>query len=428
VTDFRGIAGVSSSLRRLLRDRIQLPNGVTETALQVTISSPKIELDGSVEPPRVNVFLYRATENGFLKNQEIPGQGHPASYGHPPLSLNLHYLLTAFGTTTTLAGETPTEERAHELLGSAMRVFHDFPVIGPDLVSVRAPVGQPILHESLTNEFEAIKVTLEPSTIEELSKVWTALTLPYRLSASYLVTVVQIESRLLRRTPLPVKTRRVHVATMQRPSISAVYRSPVAPTDPVGEVRVPVLGQMTIEGSSFRAAATRVRLGELDPFPVVATEDDKLLVTVPDVVAPPQLPLQPGAHVVHVITERAGEAVEGGLGHGVVIPSTRIETSNPSAFLLSPSLSGSAPALGPAGTVLTATGTRLFQPALKSVVLLGDRAIEVRQPKPGEPFAPPTPTSVQVVVPALPVSPTPYVLRVMVNGVTSIEERTFQVT
>jgi hypothetical protein len=50
------------------------------------------------------LFLYRATENASLKNQMIPGQGHPSEYGHPPLSLVLHYLLTAYGATDDNGG------------------------------------------------------------------------------------------------------------------------------------------------------------------------------------------------------------------------------------------------------------------------------------------------------------------------------------
>ena len=427
MSDFRAIGGVSSSLQRLLRDRIQLPAGVTLAALQITISSPKIELEAGVEPPRVNLFLYRVKENGYLKNQEIPGSGHPADYGHPPLSLDLYYLVTAYGTTTQ-NGDVANEERAHELLGSAMRVLHDIPIITADLATVRAPAGQPILHQSLFNEHEAVKVSLEPTNLEELSKVWTALTLPYRVSASYVVNVVQIESRQRRRVALPVKTRRVHVATLERPVISAVYRTPVAPTDPIGDVRAGVLQQLTIEGAGFQAATTLVKLGTLDPFPVVPVADNLLQVTVPDVVPAPQEPLQPGAQLVQVIAERAGEAVSGGLDHGTVIPSPRREPSNPSAFLLSPTLSGSSPASGTLPRVVTLTGARLFDPALKSVVLVGDAAFPVREPQPGDPFAAPTPTAVEVVVDGLAPSLIPYSLRIMVNGVASVEERTFLVT
>lgn len=89
--NFLAIGGVSATLQTLLRDRMELPAGVVRTSLQVTVSTPQLEDDTqAAEPTRVNLFLYRATENGALKNQMIPGQGHPSEYGHPPLSLVLH--------------------------------------------------------------------------------------------------------------------------------------------------------------------------------------------------------------------------------------------------------------------------------------------------------------------------------------------------
>ena len=69
---------------------------------------------------------------------------------------------------------------------------------------LRPPSGTIVLHESLRDEFEHVKLTLEPLTLEDVTKVWTALALRYRLSAAYVVNVVQIESRRPRRFPRPV--------------------------------------------------------------------------------------------------------------------------------------------------------------------------------------------------------------------------------
>src|SRR5947208_4063031 len=88
MSDFTAIAGVSRSLRRLLRDRMSDP-------VPVTIAPPDVTVTG-ITDRRINLFLFQVQENAQLKNQEIPGQGHPGSYGRPPLSLSLFYLLTAF--------------------------------------------------------------------------------------------------------------------------------------------------------------------------------------------------------------------------------------------------------------------------------------------------------------------------------------------
>src|SRR4051812_28355204 len=128
MSDFRAIAGVSSTLQRLLRDRVELPPGGTGvTEVDITVGVPQTGTGATppaLETARANLYLYRVVENGILKNQEIPGHGHPAAYGQPPLSLDLYYLLTAYGTSKAINPQFFDEIIAHYVLGSAMRVLH----------------------------------------------------------------------------------------------------------------------------------------------------------------------------------------------------------------------------------------------------------------------------------------------------------------
>ncbi|MGH7369594.1 MAG: Pvc16 family protein, partial [Candidatus Methylomirabilaceae bacterium] len=80
MSTYKAIAGVSATLRNLLRDRM-------EDQVAVTIAPPDVTVD-TMSGRRVNLYLYHVTENGYLKNQEIPGHGYPGAYGHPPLSLD----------------------------------------------------------------------------------------------------------------------------------------------------------------------------------------------------------------------------------------------------------------------------------------------------------------------------------------------------
>jgi hypothetical protein len=444
MSSFLAIGGVSATLQTLLRDRMELPAGMVRTDLQVTVSTPQPENDQqAAESPQANLFLYRATENGALKNQMIPGQGHPSEYGHPPLSLVLHYLLTAYGATDDngLVNET----RAHFLLGSAMRVLHDYPVITGSLMTVNSPPVQ-VLHDSLRGEFEQVKVTLDPISLEDVSKVWTALTRPYRLSSAYTVSVVQIESRRIKTLAAPVLTRRIHLSVSKRPQISNVYRTPVSPGEPIGDIRAHVLQQLTIEGENLRAARTWVKLGGLEPIGISPLSDGEIRIMVPDDTYPIDVDhpatrpiplddrLRPGPQTVEVEILRPTEVVEGGLDRGVVGVDNRRQSSNHCVFLLAPEISGVNPASiaagGFAGAVLTVTGRRLFESGVKSVVLVGDVSILVQDPGPG---GPQTDTSIEVSLTALglttpPTPAGPYPVRVMVNGVQSMETVTFQVT
>jgi len=368
MSDFRAIGDVSATLQALLRDRMELPPNATN--VQVTVGTPRPEReDGqATEDPRINLFLYRVTENGALKNQELPGHGHPSSYGQPPLSLDLHYLLTAYGTTAD--GEFVNETRAHYVLGSAMRVLHDHPVITERLKKARElPIGDPILHQGLRGEFERVKLYLEPISLEDLSKVWTALTLPYRLSAAYMVTVVQIESRRPRRFPRPVgepppKGPRVYVVPFRSPQIREIrVRRQGDPADmerPFPYVRIG--DTLIVQGRNFVSKATRVTLGPVDVTVQDGDlKDDRIEVAIPD-----DADLQPGPQPVKVVLDvMMGEPPR---------PHTGFH-SKLSVFMLVPRIGSRTPILGTVPRRLRIRGMRLFHETLTGETLVGPALI-----------------------------------------------------
>ena len=414
MSTYKAIAAVSTSLRALLEDRME------ETSTKVSLAPPGVELESFKDVPRINLYLYRVSENASLKNQEIPGQGHPAAYGHPPLSLNLHYLLTAYPKDEK---KTDAEEAAQLMLGDAMRVLHDFAYFYPGLLDKDSP-NPKLLHSELREEFERIKITLEPLSLDELSKIWTSLPQTgFRRSVSYEVSVVQIESRLLRRSVKPVETRRIQLSLSRRPEITAVYRKP-GTGEPAGDPRTKVLEKIVIKGSGFLAPQTLVRIGKLTPAPITPINDREIEITVPDIPA-----LQPGTQEVVVSVRHEAEAVEGALGHGEPPASPPIVTleSNRGFFLLVPevALPTSPPFTGTATGILTIEGQRLYHPELKSFIVIGDIAIPVPDISPAPPPPPPPPqSSTKVTVSLKPLallSTGTYRLRVLVNGVQNRE-------
>jgi len=345
MSSFQAIGGVDATLRTLLRDRMELPADVPLNDLEVTIGPPRTDKpDGSPgEKARINLFLYRVTENGALKNQEPPGRGHPGAYGHPPLSLELHYLMTAYGTTD--GGGFANEIRAHYLLGSAMRVFHDFAIVTEQLRTVRPPVEAAVLDQSLRGEFENIKLCLEPISLEDLSKVWTATTLPMRTSAAYVVSVVQIESRRARSYPQPVGELpnagpRVLVVPFRHPQIDSLFvRRPGDPPNTERAAPFARLGDtLILRGRNFTREPVSVLIGTLS-IPVTPLADDRIEVPVPDDILPgpatipPEQRLQPGPHPIEVLVRLAGLPQTGFHSNGAVFMLVPFINAPPNATL-----------------------------------------------------------------------------------------------
>lgn len=366
MADFHAIGGVSLTLQALLKDRMELP-GELET-VSVTISTPREDDAQNNGDSRVNLFLYRVTENGNLKNQEIPGSGFPGSYGHPPLSLDLHYLLTAYGATPAI--EDATDERlAHYLLGSAMRVMHGYPVITRGIRTIREPAGEQILDQSLDGEFEQVKLYLDPLSLDDLSKVWQTLMLSYQLSVAYKVTVVQIESRQPRSFPKPVGESpsggpRVYSVPFRSPEIRelGVRRGgPNGVERPFPYARVG--DTLVIHGRNFGLEPAKVLLGGLE-IPVTPAGDDRIELSVPDdvlpsgAIIPEERRLQPGVQPVSVMLGVPG------------LPQTGYR-SNQAALMLVPLIDALDPHLTATPRTLRIEGERLLLGTLSGETIVG---------------------------------------------------------
>jgi hypothetical protein len=387
VSDFTGVQAVTSTLRAILRNRMAEPP-------EVTTAPPEVEVS-TVDPPIVNLFLYRISENAALKNQDLPGMTGPMSLGRPPLSLDLHYLVTATGLDAT------DDRGAHRVLGDAMLTLHDHPVIAKD---------DPLLDPALQNEVELIKVTMESLDTEDLSKIWTATTAPLRPSAGYKVTVVQLESTLPRTIAKPVLEPpdagpRVYVVPLDRPFIEAVAVMRLLPDATVVEQNVPYVRigeQLVVKGTGF-FPGTRIELGDVDATASIdaASTAGRMLVTVDDPA------LQPGLHRIQLIRDvEVGEPPD-----DRAFPFLR---SNVAAFVLIPTVTGIA--LAADGTV-TVDGERLFRTDAPSMVLVGDRAFPLGTGA--------TPTQVEVDISGMPAGT--YPVSVRVNGAESINAFTVEV-
>ncbi len=425
------ITAVSRTLRTLLLDRMIVPS-------TVTIAPPDVAVAG-VAGGRVNIYLFQALENADLKNQEIPGEGHPAAYGQPPLSLNLRYLLT---THSELENQPDADLNSQTMLGDAMRVMHEFGNRIDELAiqnPVAGAVGDPVLDTALGNEFERVKLVLHPTELDDLTKVWSAFSeVNFRRSVVYEARVIQIQSTGPRVRPQPVETRRIVMNVRRPPEVIDAYVTPAA-NGPIGELRVQIGEELTIVTENAVADMVYVRLGSLDPIRVVPQGDGRIRVVVPDNQypadldnplprpIPPGQQLQPGLLEVQVIVVHPAEGVEGALGRGSTFSQNRSYRSNIALLQLVPQITGLAPANGPAATILQVQGVRLWHAGARlAEVIIGDASVTIRPPAPGDPWLAPTAVQVEIPVaeaaqtlPVLAVGDPPYGVAIQVDGARS---------
>jgi Pvc16 N-terminal domain len=171
VTDFSGIWGATATLKSLLEGHITLDPHFQFGGGTIAIQplSPDEVGTGTTS---VSLWLYRVGRDPNVLNDPAPRLG-PDELLQRPIPVELYYLVTP-RTTDTLT--------AHTLLGRVLQVFNDHAILrGVDLQS---PLGGD----------DELRVTLDPLTLEDATRIWTTLSEPYQPSLSYCVQLVRIES------------------------------------------------------------------------------------------------------------------------------------------------------------------------------------------------------------------------------------------
>jgi hypothetical protein len=256
------LAAVSRSLRT------QLLNGMDITpAANVTLLAPD---ETASNTRRINLFLYQVNEHAHMRNAGPRLRAGSADILEaPPLSLVMSYLMTAYATNDPATGN----DEAHAILGEAMRVFHEQPVIPDDA-----------LDDDLDDARERLQIFLMPLNPEEISRVWGTFDTPYRLSVGYEVSVVQLDQGPATQRPMAERVRTIGVPAVQAPYVPPRITGFAPPSAPPGAT-------LTVTGENlvgWRATVTISGVEAVAGLPLVA---DEFTVTVP-------ASLPPGFHQV----------------------------------------------------------------------------------------------------------------------------------
>lgn len=216
------IAATTRVISSLIDQTIQAAGigGVLGSPPYLTTRPPDQLETGASETGQLALFLYHVTHNPGWREVGLPAR-NAAGDGtdRSPLALDLHYLLIAYG---------EAEYVPQLLLGLGMQALHETPLLyRQQITNVFTAPGLSALDSALATadlagQVEMIKITPEPLSTEDLSKLWTAFGGKFRPSAGYQASVVLIEGTARVQAALPVRTRNLVVIALQRPTIDAV--------------------------------------------------------------------------------------------------------------------------------------------------------------------------------------------------------------
>jgi hypothetical protein len=406
------VAAVTRTLRNLLDaitalDFSALPSDTRPSArIEVTALPPAHARVENAAHNQVNLFLYHTEVSAAWRNMDMPRRTRPGEGGFPPLALNLFYLVTVYA-------EDDSELIAQVLLGTAMRILHDHPVLD------RAEIRSALAPSELDSQVERVRITPQPITLDELARLWSGFQAEYRLSAAYQAAVVLIESERPHLAALPVlrrggEDRGPMVVAAPAPTLLEIreFFDPSLPSRPLHGKPAAELGDvLIIRGTGFGGdpLAARFRHMRLDaPLtrPLGSERSDTgVQVPLPGAAEPGVPAAWPaGFYTVELELRRPGMPVW---------------TTNRLPFGLAPTITGITPTSEAAGAQpfdLTLTCTPQVLPEQHAVLLMGDREIAPRSVT--TPADPDTDTTLAFPIAGL--TPGAFVVRLRVDGADSI--------
>lgn len=410
------IAAVTATLKDLLNDGLLNHDLSSIGSFSVTALPPDRISTGANEPNQLNIFLYQVTPNLGWRNAGLPSRdGNGVRLTAAPLALDLHYLLTAYGS---------QDLNAEILLGYSMHLLHETPVLtraqlrttlgGPALVDgtiLPSPFGT-LSAIDLADQIELIKISPVFLTTEELSKMWTAMQARYRPTMAYMASVVLIQTANQGQAPPPVlkrgdSDRGATTIAAPFPSLSAVRpaASDVLPAMRLGDDLL-VTGTHLNDSGVVTAVLenSKAKLSQ-DIAPTAATSPSQLIVHVPSIADDPNA-MSEWAIGLYTLMLR------------VTNPNLPAWTTNNVAIALAPLITVAPLNAAPGDVALAITCTPRLLPGqeTQATLLFGSRAILPTTVT--TPLDPLQPTTLDFTVPA--VAAGEYLVRLRVEGIDSL--------
>jgi hypothetical protein len=138
----------------------------------------------------ISLYLYRVTVSA--NRNRPPRMGRDGKRTRPPIPLDLHYLLTAWG------GDAIRQQR---MLGFAIRTLEDTPILPAGVLNLGAP------EPDLFRPEETVELVYESVSIQDFAALWNIAQSKEQPSATYVARMVEIESGAFVQDSAPAQTR-----------------------------------------------------------------------------------------------------------------------------------------------------------------------------------------------------------------------------
>jgi hypothetical protein len=194
LAEFHAIQVTCDAVMRLLQESYRPDLIEPATSLQFEVYATADFKDHMAQG--VSLFLYRVHVNS---TQRSPLVKDPAgNMRRQLLPLDLHFFVTVWA---------PKASLQHAILGWAMRLLEDNPVLSSSLLNG--------VREDTFRGDETVEVVLGQLTNEELMRIWDDLGTEYQLSVPYVARVVRIESLYELSEGEPVTTRQFEYGALK---------------------------------------------------------------------------------------------------------------------------------------------------------------------------------------------------------------------
>lgn len=172
---FQAIAATGQAMLGLLSDAVprdQFPNAQFELYQMSNFQQPMEE--------GISLFLYRIAANTSRRNLP-PTTGPDGRRFRPPIPVDLYYIATAWA---------PTAVRQQRLLGWAIRMFEDVPVLPTGLLNNYGPEPE------IFKQGETVEIILDSLTLQDLNNFWGVSKSSLQLSVGYIARMLFIQSSM----------------------------------------------------------------------------------------------------------------------------------------------------------------------------------------------------------------------------------------